>query len=125
MMNTERKELKRQKKNQIIDLEELEKSPENESNGGGETENEALEDILVDIIASPFQIWNLRNPKVDPLSDEEKQVIKKPLARVVKKYNLDSYVSDEIWLGVVLGGVLLKRVEQARKKNEPNPDDHR
>jgi len=85
--------------------------------GGGEPEpeDEALEEILVEAISVPFEIWHLRNSKVSPLSEEEKIIIKKPLTRIVKKYGLDEYASDEVMLAVVLGGVIFKRINEAKQ----------
>jgi len=99
----------------LINLEEEFAEKEEELSGGGEPEDEALQEILIETIAIPFEIWHMRNPRVSPLSEEEKAVIKKPLTRVIKKYGLDEYASDEIILAVVLGGAVFKRVNESKK----------
>jgi hypothetical protein len=90
--------------------------------GGGEREpeDEALEEILIEAISVPFEIWHLRNSKVSLLSEEEKVIIKKPLTRIVKKYGLDEYASDEVILAVVLGGVVFKRINESKQNVSDN-----
>jgi len=90
--------------------------------------DESSEDILVEIVSAPFEIIHLRCPSVSPLSEEEKEVLKKPLARIVNKYQVGKYIKDEIWLAIIFGGIAVKRIKEYqdfKKLNVKNTNDNR
>ena len=75
----------------------------------GELEQPELEEICRDLVSVPFEIWNILRPEIDPLSDTEKRMIAKPLARVAQKYDVQKYMKDEILLAGLLGYSIIKR----------------
>ena len=108
----------RQKKN-IVNLEE---EPEEAPESIGSLDK-ASEDILVEIVSAPFEIIHLRCPAISPLSEEEKEVLKRPLAKIVNKYQVGKYIKDEIWLGIILGGIAIQRVKEYQDFKKSNVKD--
>lgn len=86
--------------------------PEKKKASGPGTEelNADLQEICRDLVSVPFEIWAILKPGVQPLSDTEKNLISKPLARIVVKYDVARFMKDEILLLGFLGYSVIKRV---------------
>ena len=54
-------------------------------------------------------------PGVKPLTDTEKKLISKPMARVMLKYDVQKYAKDEFLLLGFLGFAVMKRVKDSKK----------
>lgn len=91
------------------------------SPNGGKLEDEPdfsdvdLEEVCKDICSIPFEVWSILKPGVKPLTDTEKKLISKPMARVMLKYDVQKYAKDEFLLLGFLGFAVMKRVKDSKK----------
>lgn len=77
---------------------------------GNETDLSSIEEICRDLVSIPFEVWSLIRPGVPPLTEGEKKLIGKPLARVFVKYDVAKFLKDEFLLIAALGFSVMKRI---------------
>jgi len=79
--------------------------------GDEEEATETLAEICKDVVSVLFEVWSILKPGVPPLSEIEKSLIKKPLARLAIKYNIGRLMKDELLAGGLLAFFILKRLK--------------
>lgn len=77
-----------------------------------------LDELSRDIAGVPFEIWAVLKPGVKPLTEKEKKLIGKPLARVLSKYDVAKYAKDEFLLMAVVGFSIMSRLKDSQKKED-------
>ena len=86
-------------------------------------ESEDIEEICKDVVSGFFEIWAILKPGVPPLSETEKKLIKKPLARIVIKYDVARFMKDEFLLIGLLGFSVLKRLKVKKDVNNDRREE--
>ena len=77
-----------------------------------------LDELSRDIAGVPFEIWAVLKPGVSPLTEKEKKLIGKPLARVLSKYDVAKYAKDEFLLMAVVAFSIMSRLKDSQKKEK-------
>jgi hypothetical protein len=81
------------------------------TSSGGKAQSAVSEEFAGDIVGLPFEAWHIVNPVVLPLSDDEKERLAAPFARIMEKYGLGKLAKDEIVFAFYLTAAVFGRVK--------------